>query len=248
MLANRLAFVTGGGSGIGRAICQSFLKEGAKVAIVDINKNAAEDTANLLEGNDNISVHEVDVSNAASIAQALVDVKSKFSQTPCIGINSAGITRDNWLLSMTEEAFDEVIAINLKGTYLINQAVSKLMVEDQIKNGSIVNISSIIGKQGAMGQVNYAAAKAGVLGITKTAARELSKFGIRCNAVAPGFIETPMTAVVPEKVVNFVLKSVPLQRAGRPEEVAHACLFLASENSSYITGACLDVNGGLSMD
>ncbi|XP_023215722.1 estradiol 17-beta-dehydrogenase 8-like [Centruroides sculpturatus] len=148
---------------------------------------------------------------------------------------------------MTEQMFDDVIKVNLKGTYLVMQAASKLMIQEKVTNGCIVNISSVVGKVGNMGQCNYAASKAGVEALTKSAAKELARYGIRCNAVMPGFIDTPMVSTVPEKVMDNILKQTPLRRKGKPEEIADVCAFLASCKSSYITGEIIQVSGGLYM-
>ncbi|KAK6195909.1 hypothetical protein SNE40_001238 [Patella caerulea] len=248
LLAGRLALVTGGGSGIGKAVCQAFAKEGARIACVDINKSNAESTVENLPTDVQHAAFEVNVSSANDVKNLLKDVTSTFSTPPCIAVNSAGITRDNFLLKLDEKSFDEVIDVNLKGTFLINQAVGRLIAEHKIKNGSIVNIASITGKAGNIGQANYAASKAGVIGLTKTAAREFSRYGIRVNVVLPGFIVTPMTDTVPDKVFQqMVLPLIPLARMGQPEEIADTCVFLASNKSSYVTGASIEVTGGMLM-
>lgn len=188
----------------------------------------------------------VDVSCSESIQKLVSKIKEE-CPIPEILVNCAGITRDTIMLNMTEAMFDDVIKINLKGTYLMTQAISKLMIENKIENGSIVNISSISGKIGNFGQCNYAASKAGVEGFTKTVARELATYNIRCNAVMPGFIDTPMVKSVPEKVIEKIKKEIPLKRLGTPEEIADVCVFLGSNRSSYITGSIIQVSGGLFM-
>ncbi|KAK3607232.1 hypothetical protein CHS0354_031730 [Potamilus streckersoni] len=243
MLAGRLALVTGGGSGIGRAVCQLLAKEGAGVAVVDLNKEAAQETLDRLpKGNHAFSA---DVSSSSSVKELLKQIKTSFHMVPSIAVNSAGITKDKMMLKMDEESFNKVINVNLKGTFLVNQAVSQAMLADKVPNGSIINISSIVGKVGNIGQVNYAASKAGVIGLTKTAAKELAGFGIRVNAVLPGFIQTPMTDVLPKNVMEIILQLIPAGKMGQPEDVAEACLFLASDRSRYITGTTIEVTGGL---
>ncbi|GAB6024893.1 hypothetical protein CHUAL_010002 [Chamberlinius hualienensis] len=245
-LLGKLALVTGGGSGIGKAVCQAFAREGAKVVVADLNVGAAQKTAADLSGESH-SCFEVDVGNSNSVNGLMKEVLEKYNEPPSIAVNCAGITRDKLLLRMDENVFDEVIRVNLKGTYLLNHAVGDAMVKHGIKNGSIVNISSIVAKCGNIGQVNYAAAKSGVIGLTKTVAKELAKFGVRCNVVLPGFIQTPMVSTVPEKVLESIKTTIPLGRLGEPEEVADLCVFLASEKSSYITGSVIEITGGLSM-
>ncbi|KAK2176338.1 hypothetical protein NP493_668g01059 [Ridgeia piscesae] len=185
----------------------------------------------------------VDVSSSAAVSDLLVNIRQTFSGVPSIAVNCAGITRDNFLLKLDEASFDEVIAVNLKGTFLLCQAVSRLMVEDDIQGGSIINIASIVGKVGNMGQCNYSASKAGVVGFSKTAAKELAKFGIRCNTILPGFIDTPMLDTMPEKVRDTIIQQIPLARTGQPDEIADVCVFLASDKSSYITGTTIEVTG-----
>ncbi|XP_041068730.1 estradiol 17-beta-dehydrogenase 8 isoform X3 [Carcharodon carcharias] len=215
-LSTRLALVTGGGSGIGRAVCQRFAKEGALVAVVDINEGAAAETLRSLSSNQQQhSVFVTDVTSSDSVHKLVADIQTQFSRPPCVAVNCAGVTMDGLLLKMQEEAFDQVLKVNLK--------------------------------VGNMGQTNYTASKAGVVALTKTSAKELARFGIRCNTVLPGFIDTPMAAKVPQKVLDTVLRLVPLGRLGDPSEVAAVCSFLASDDSSYITGASLEVTGGLFM-
>ncbi|XP_062601474.1 estradiol 17-beta-dehydrogenase 8-like [Saccostrea cucullata] len=187
-----------------------------------------------------------DVSNSASVNDLVNKIKERYSSAPHVVVNSAGITRDRTMMKLTEEDFDKVIDVNLKGTWLLNRAVGKAMLADKVP-GSIVNISSLVGKTGNIGQTNYAASKAGVIGLTKSMAKEMGKFNIRVNAVLPGFIETPMTDVVPEHLIQMTKMLIPLGRLGNPEEIANTCAFLASDKSSYITGATIEVTGGLFM-
>lgn len=248
LLSGRLALVTGGGSGIGRAVCRVLAREGARVVVADLNHIAAEETKRELDSIGGISEHlalPVDVSVGRSVHSLISEIRHNFNTVPSIICTSAGITRDAFLLKMDEKSWDAVMDVNLKGTFLVSQAASAAMVDAKLPQGSIINIASIIGKTGNMGQSNYAASKAGVLAFTKSTSKELAKFGIRCNAVLPGFIETPMVATIPDKVINMVKAQIPLARIGSPEEVAEAVLFLASDRSSYITGSCIEVTGGL---
>lgn len=246
-LAGRLALVTGGGSGIGRAVCKALSSEGARVIAADKNKEGAVATINELPGSGEHRAVEVDVGNSDSVSSLFAEIKKTYSAPVSIVVNCAGILRDSFLIDMTEEAFDDVLKINLKGTYLVTQAAAREMVSSAVPSGAIVNISSIVAKTGNMGQCNYAASKAGVVGFTKTVALELAKHNIRCNAIMPGFIETPMVATVPEKVMAKMLPRIPMGRMGKPEELASAVLFLCSPASSYVTGSVLEVTGGLFM-
>ncbi|CAI8050668.1 Estradiol 17-beta-dehydrogenase 8 [Geodia barretti] len=252
-LASRLALVTGGGTGIGRAVCQQLAREGASVAVAGNNLSDCEETVSTIRaesGSFDASFHpvEVDVSDSHQVSRLFSSIASKFTGGPQLSavVNAAGITRDKNLLKMTEQAYDEVIKINLKGTFLVSQAAARLMVEHSVTNGSIVNIASITGKLGNFGQANYSASKGGVMSMTLTFARELGRHGIRCNAILPGFISTQMTDAIPEPVREQIKQFVSLGRFGRPEEVAELVAFLASDRSSYITGSLIDINGGLS--
>ncbi|XP_055390006.1 estradiol 17-beta-dehydrogenase 8 [Condylostylus longicornis] len=239
----RLALVTGGGSGIGKAVCQALTREGAKVIVADKNYEAAKLTASEL-GPESLAL-EVDVSSDQSVYKCLNDAIKNYKRSPQIVVNSAGIIRDAYLLKMTETEFDDVYKINLKGTFLITQHFAKSMVEHKI-SGTIINISSIVAKLNTVGQCNYAASKAGVASLTQVAAKEFGKFNIRVNAILPGYIETPMTENLPEDVKKIVKERCAMKRFGRPEEVADVVAFLASEKSSYINGALIDVSGCLS--
>ncbi|XP_054718069.1 estradiol 17-beta-dehydrogenase 8-like [Uloborus diversus] len=246
LLKGKTALVTGGGSGIGRAVCLTFAKEGATVIATDINDDAAKETIQTAEDAVKHFAQSVDVSNSESVESLMSKIKQS-CPIPDVLVNCAGITRDTFMLKMTESMFDDVIKVNLKGTYLMTQAVSKLMIDTKVDDGSIINISSVSGKIGNVGQCNYAASKAGVEGLTKTVARELATYNIRCNAVMPGFIDTPMVATVPDKVIERIKSEIPLKRLGKPEEIADVCVFLASRRSSYITGSVIQVSGGLFM-
>ncbi|KAL4629591.1 estradiol 17-beta-dehydrogenase 8 isoform X2 [Arapaima gigas] len=247
-LVSRLAVVTGGGSGIGRAVCHRFASEGASVVVADVDEVSASQTAAALPREHSGQEHmaaAVDVSARDSVDGLLDGIQRRYFQPPSLCVSAAGITRDEFLLKMEEEDFDRVIEVNLKGTFLITQTFSRAMVSSGLPKGSIITIGSIVGKVGNLGQANYAASKAGVVGLTRTVAKELSKFGIRCNCVMPGFIVTPMTDKVPERVLSKIPSLVPMGRMGEPAEVADVCAFLASDESRYITGVCIEVAGGL---
>ncbi|KAI9565676.1 hypothetical protein GHT06_009468 [Daphnia sinensis] len=248
LLSGRLALVTGGGSGIGRAVCHVLAREGARVVVADLNSIAAEETKKHLDDIGGRFEHlalPVDVSVGRSVQSLIVDIRGKFNAAPSIVVNSAGITRDNFLLKMDENSWNAVMNVNLKGTFLVTQAAAAAMLDDKVPKSSIINIASIIGKTGNVGQCNYAASKAGVEAFTRTVSKELAKYNIRCNAVLPGFIETPMVHSVPDKVKEKFKALIPFGRMGLPEEVAEVVLFLASDRSSYVTGNCIEVSGGL---
>ncbi|KAG7453420.1 estradiol 17-beta-dehydrogenase 8 [Solea senegalensis] len=247
-LISRLTLVTGGGSGIGRAVCQRFASEGASVVVADISEESANETLGSLQSDLKGQGHMatvVDVSSKESVTKLVTSIQTCYFQPPSVCVNAAGITQDNFLLSMTEEQFDKVIQINLKGSFLVTQAVAQALVSCGASRGSIISVGSIVGKVGNIGQVNYSSSKAGVEGLTRTAAKELSRFGIRCNCILPGFISTPMTDKVPEKVITKMKSLIPMGRMGEPAEVADVCAFLASDDSRYITGASIEVSGGL---
>merc|ERR1712215_207386 len=243
VLSGRLALVTGGGRGIGRAVCQILARDNAKVVVTDLNMDSCQETLGSLREDDHFAVTS-DVSQASSVNDCFKQVLDKYKRAPDIIVNSAGITKDGFMLRMKEEDFEKVIDVNLKGTFLVTQAAASLMKDQQL-SGSIVNIASIVGKTGNIGQANYTASKAGVIGFTKTAAKELGRFGIRVNVILPGFIKTPMTDVVPDKVKVGILTQIPLGDFGDPIDIAEAAGFLACERSKYITGASFDVNGGM---
>ncbi|XP_016896632.2 (3R)-3-hydroxyacyl-CoA dehydrogenase isoform X2 [Cynoglossus semilaevis] len=243
-LMSRLTLVTGGGSGIGRAVCQRFASEGASVVVADINEESANETLGSLQRDLRGQGHMtavVDVTSKESVTKLITSIQSRYFQPPSVCVNAAGITQDDFLLNMSEEQFDTV------GSFLVTQAVAQALVSCGSNKGSIITVGSIVGKVGNLGQVNYASSKAGVQGLSRTAAKELSRFGIRCNCVLPGFITTPMTDKVPEKVLTKMQSLVPMGRMGRPAEVADVCAFLASDDSGYVTGASIEVTGGLFM-
>ncbi|XP_029164322.1 estradiol 17-beta-dehydrogenase 8 [Nylanderia fulva] len=245
LLAGKLALVTGAGSGIGREVCRILAREGAKVVAADQNVKTAQETVATLEGREHIALN-IQVNDRSSVETAFKDIVKQYSKPPTIVVNSAGITRDNFLVKLSDKDFDDVIDVNLKGTYLIMQVAVKAMIEgNATKDSSIINMSSIIATRGNIGQSNYSASKAGVIAMTKSASMEFGQFGIRVNAVLPGFIDTPMTAIVPDKVKEMFIKRIPLQKLGKPQEVAEVIVFLASDRSSYVNGASIEVTGGL---
>ncbi|EDO43775.1 predicted protein [Nematostella vectensis] len=250
LLRGRLALVTGGGSGIGRAVCEALANRGASVSVIDLHGVGAKETSENLATHNDTTRHThfaVNVASSSEVKDLLQAIHKEYQRAPCILVNSAGIAKDALLLKMKEQDFDDVIDVNLKGTFLMCQTTAKAMVENKINNGSIINISSIVAKSGNMGQANYAASKAGVEGLTKVCAIELARFGIRCNAILPGFIDTPMTRKVPAHITEQIKHFIPLGRFGQPSNIADVVSFLACDESSYITGASIDVTGGLSL-
>ena len=240
---SQVALVTGAGRGIGRAIAVMLAKEGSDIIVNDVDSGSAEQTAEMIH-----SIGRKTLVSGANIVmrsevEAMFDsIKNQFGRLDIL-VNNAGITRDNLLIKMTEEEWDQVMAVNLKGVFNCTQLAAKMMVEQNA--GKIVNVSSASGQMGNIGQVNYATSKAGIIGMTKTLAKELARFNINVNAIAPGFIDTPMTAKVPDKVRNMIKANIPLSRFGQPEDVAKGVKFLASEESDYITGQVISCNGGL---
>lgn len=244
LLENKVALITGASRGIGKGIAEVFAKHGAHIAFT---YSSSASSAEALEKELNaIGVKAKGYqSNAADFAQsqALVDqVLADFGSIDIL-INNAGITKDNLLMRISEEDFDQVIEVNLKSVFNMTKAVQRIMLKNRA--GSIINMSSVVGVKGNAGQSNYAASKAGIIGFTKSIALELGSRNIRCNAIAPGFIETEMTAKLNEEVVQGWRDSIPLKRGGSTEDVANACLFLASDMSAYVTGQVLNVDGGM---
>lgn len=244
LLEGKTGLVTGAARGIGRAIATAFAQHGANVAFTDI---AYDDNMKTLE--QELTALGVKAKGYASDAgdyensQMVVDVIAKdFGQIDIL-VNNAGITRDSLLMRMTEEQWDLVIKVNLKSVFNLTKAVQKYMLKQ--KNGSIINMSSVVGVSGNAGQANYAASKAGIIGFTKSVARELGSRNIRCNAIAPGFIITEMTHKLPDEVREEWIKKIPLQRGGTPEDVANVCVFLGSDLSSYISGQVINVCGAM---
>lgn len=246
MLTDRIAMVTGGSRGIGQAISVSLAKAGADVAVLFAgNQKAAEETAKQIEETGRRALLiQADVSDANQVDAAVKQVLGQFGRIDIL-VNNAGITRDNLMLRMKEADWDQVVDTNLKGVFLCTKAVTRPMLKQ--RSGRIINISSVVGLAGNPGQANYVAAKAGVLGLTKSTAKELASRGITVNAVAPGFIETDMTAILDEDLQQEMRKQIPLARLGTPDNVAAAVRFLASEDAAYITGQTLNVDGGMVM-
>jgi 3-oxoacyl-[acyl-carrier protein] reductase len=242
-LKNKIAVITGAGQGIGKTTAHLFAREGASIIVADINLEHAQTTANEITANGGKAI-AVNV-NVASLkeCEALAKTGVEKFGTIDILVNNAGITRDATLAKMTEEQFDQVISVNLKGVFNMTKAVTPVMVEKGY--GKVVNTSSVVGLYGNFGQTNYVAAKSGVIGMTKVWAREFGRKGITVNAVAPGFIATDMIATVPEKVINGIKERTPLQRLGDPIDIANAYLFLSCDESAFVSGIVLSVDGGM---
>jgi len=241
----RIALVTGAAQGIGRAIALELAKTGAALALGDINEAKLAEVVKEVETmGGTAAAFKLDVSNQESIESGAKAVLDRFGKVDIL-VNNAGITRDALMMSMKRSDWDLVIAINLTGPFLLTQALLRQMIKNRW--GRIVNMASVVGRAGQAGQVNYAASKAGLIGMTKSLAREVASRGITVNAVAPGYIETPMTAVLDEKVSVAMLANIPLARRGTDLDVAQAVTFLSSDAASYITGQVLDVNGGMFM-
>lgn len=245
-LKGQSSIVTGASRGIGRAIAIELAKRGANVLVNYAGSEAAAiETANACkEFGVEAIICKADVSNTEEVAAMVEKANETFGKIDIL-VNNAGITRDKLVMAMSEEDFDDVISINLKGTFNCTKMVSKLMMKQRY--GRIINISSIIGVRGNAGQTNYAASKAGIIGITKSVAKELAARNITVNAIAPGMIETDMTDVLSDKVKEAMLSSIPAKRAGKPEDIAHAVVFLASKEAEYITGQTICVDGGMAV-
>ncbi|MFA4935731.1 MAG: 3-oxoacyl-ACP reductase FabG [Candidatus Methanoperedens sp.] len=242
-LENKVVIITGAGSGIGKETALLFAREGAKVVVADFNEKGGEETiADIKKNGGEAFFAKLDVTNREQAKQMVKLTLEKYGKIDVL-INNAGIVQDAFLSKMTEEQWDKVINVNLKGVFNCSQAVVEVMMNQG--NGVIINTSSIVGLNGNVGQVNYAATKAGLIGMTKTLAKELGKKGIRVNAVAPGFIATPMTSNVPEKILEMMKEKTPLRRLGEPKDVAYAYLYLASDEANFVNGAVLCVDGGL---
>ena len=245
LLDNKVALITGGGRGIGREIALTFARNGADIVICDLNAEDIDETNRQVESHQRKALAiTCDISCLSEVEQAVKKALDKFKKIDIL-INNAGITKDNLLLRMTESDWDKVIAVNLKGTFNCTKVISRLMLKQ--KSGKIVNIASIIGIRGNAGQANYAASKAGIIGFTKSIARELASRNINVNAIAPGFIETRMTAKLSDELREQMLKQIPLAKFGTTADVAKSALFLVSEESNYITGQVIQVDGGMVM-
>ena len=244
MLSGQTAVITGGAQGLGFAIAQLFVAEGARVVVGDLDLDATCAAVERLGGDDVAAAVRCDVTRAADV-DALVSTAVETFGDLDIMVNNAGITRDATMRKMTEEQFDQVIAVHLKGTWNGMRGAAAIMREN--KRGAIVNMSSLSGKIGLAGQTNYSAAKAGIIGMTKAAAKELAHLGVRVNAIAPGLIRSAMTEAMPQHIWDQKVAEVPMGRAGEPAEVANVALFLASDLSSYMTGTVMEVTGGRFM-
>ncbi|MBC2857264.1 beta-ketoacyl-ACP reductase [Cetobacterium sp. 2A] len=237
-LEGKIAVVTGGARGIGAEICNKLAEQGAIVYSCDLGVGEFQ--------NDNIKSEILNVVDREGVANLVQKIKEKYGKVDIL-VNNAGITKDALIQKMTEEAWDAVIDVNLKGVFNLTQAIAPIMMENGI--GSIINLSSVVGVYGNIGQTNYVATKAGVIGLTKAWAKEFARKGakVRTNAIAPGFIKTPMTVDLPEKVIAGMIEKTPLKRLGESEDIANAVVFLASDDSSFITGQTLGVDGGLTI-
>ena len=242
-LKNKVAIITGGAAGIGKAAALKFAKEGAAVIIWDINKDKCTETVAELKSNGyTCDAYTLDTTNAEETVKTAKLVVGKYGQIDIL-VNNAGITRDATFKKMTFEEWQQVIDVNLTGVFNCTKAISPYMVDNNY--GRIINTSSVVGLYGNFGQTNYATTKAGLIGFTKSLAKELGKYNITVNAVAPGFIATEMIKTIPEKVVEMMMSRSPLNRLGTPEDVANSYLFLASDEAAYISGAVISVDGAM---
>ena len=241
----KTALITGGARGIGKVIAERFAAEGARLALCDVDMGQVSETAREFTNKGYAaSAYEMNVADEESVKGAVKAVMDDAGQIDIL-INNAGITRDGLMLRMKRADWDSVIAVNLTGTFLVTQAVVRHMVKARF--GRIINIASVVGLIGNAGQVNYSASKAGIIGMTKTMAKEYAARGVTVNAIAPGYIETEMTAILTDEARQAFLKAVPLNRPGSPDDVASATIFLASDDASYMTGQVLSVDGGMYM-
>lgn len=241
-LKSKVACITGGGRGIGAGIAKRFAAEGATIALCDITAEDAEKTVHEL--GEHAKFYQLNVSSEEEVSKTITDIFNDHAKIDIL-INNAGITNDKLLLRMTSEDWIKVIDVNLTGTFLVTKMVAKYMIKQRF--GRIVNIASIVGLTGNAGQANYAASKAGIIGFTKSCAKELAGRNITVNAIAPGFIETHMTSVLSDELKQNFLKSIPLKRFGNVDDVAYLALFLASDQASYITGQIICIDGGMVM-
>ncbi|GBG33447.1 Estradiol 17-beta-dehydrogenase 8 [Hondaea fermentalgiana] len=255
-LAGRAGVVTGAGSGIGRQVALTLATAGANVAVLDMDGEAARATSVKInttlnaagKGGSAIAL-AVDVSDEAQVNDAIAEARDRLEGNLTCAVHCAGITADGFMHKMSVSQWDRVLDVNLKGTFLVTKAMAAAIKanEDLETGGSIVNLASIIGKVGNLGQANYSASKAGVVAFSKTAAKELARSNIRVNAVLPGFIDTPMAQAVPPKVLNQMISQIPLGRLGTTHEIANTCAFLCSDMATFITGAAIEVTGGQHM-
>lgn len=241
LLDGKVALVTGGTRGIGKGICQKFVEEGATVVFTYLSSDQKAKALQSELGENSLAIKS-DAAQLEQVEELINQIVENYGQLDVV-VNNAGITRDNLLMRMKEEDWDDVMNTNLKSVFNVTKAVQRTMLKQ--RSGSIINITSVVGVQGNAGQANYAASKAGIIGFTKSIAKELGSRNIRCNAIAPGFIETEMTDALDENVVDEWRKSIPLKRGGTPQDVANAVTFLASDMSSYVTGQTISVCGGM---
>ncbi len=241
-LNKKVAVITGSARGLGFAIAEEFLEQGATVVVSDINQEAIDSAVSELKSLGEVFGVLMDVSAIGSVQTGMETIIDKYGKIDIL-VNNAGITKDGLLMRMSDSEFDSVIAVNLKGTFNATKTASQYMLKQ--RSGNIINISSVVGITGNIGQANYSASKAGVIGLTKTSAKEFAKRGIRVNAIAPGFIKTDMTDALSDAAKESLQKSIPLGRLGLPRDVANAAAFLAGDNASYITGQVLVVDGGM---
>ncbi|SCX75314.1 3-oxoacyl-ACP reductase FabG [Alkaliphilus peptidifermentans] len=242
-LKDKVAVVTGSTRGLGRAIAEKYASEGAKVVLIDRSGDGLEKTiTEMKEKYSEVYGYVMDVTNRSQVQEVFTKVVEDLG-TVDILVNNAGITADAQLYKMSDDQWDNVINVNLTGVYNCSKAAVNIMRTKEY--GKIINISSVVGLYGNFGQTNYAATKSGVIGMTKSLAKELGRKNVNVNAVCPGFIETEMTAIMPEKVLAMMKEKAPLNRLGKPDDIANACLFLASEESSFVTGTVLSVDGGI---
>ncbi|WP_372751409.1 3-oxoacyl-[acyl-carrier-protein] reductase [Labilibaculum sp.] len=246
LLEGKTAIITGASRGIGKAVAIEFAKQGANVAFTDLfyNEQAIETEKEIASYGVKAKGYASDASNFADTDKVVAEIMADFGAIDIL-VNNAGITKDTLLMRMTEEQWDMVINVNLKSVFNFTKAVQKTMLKQ--RSGSIINMSSVVGVSGNAGQANYSASKAGIIGFTKSVAKELGSRGIRSNAIAPGFIITEMTGKLPEDVVKEWAGKIPLKRGGSPEEIAKTCVYLGSDLSSYVTGQTIHVCGGMNM-
>ena len=244
-LEGRIALITGGAQGIGRSIAERFIAEGASIALCDINIDGSHASAvELSQSGASANAYAMNVADEKSVTDSVKSIMNDFGKIDIL-VNNAGITRDNLMLRMKKEDWDAVIAVNLTGAFIVSRAVIRGMMKARC--GHIINIASAVGIVGNAGQANYSASKAGIIGLTKTMAKEFASRGITVNAIAPGYIQTEMTEHLSEEAKRAFLSVIPLNRPGTPEDVARTAVFLASDDASYITGQVICVDGGMVM-